>query len=195
MTLSFPPRSAYIVAEVLPNAAVLSPLPLPTLKSVMRVQNGLAVDIEINRPKKKKKLRAVQHCRFTKAECTLLPSYMCTIPCNSIVSTLELSCAVRWACKEHEQGRHTLYIYVYSRWLPRPISGGVILTQDKAQFFAFFVLLPFCASSRDDHWTSSERQIMWSSLLHTPLRCFFQRENGELKFYEWRLRMWHILQR
>lgn len=54
MTLSFPPRSAYIVAEVLPNAAVLSPLPLPTLKSVMRVQNGLAVDIEINRPKKKK---------------------------------------------------------------------------------------------------------------------------------------------
>lgn len=133
----------------------------------------------------KKKLSAVRRCHFTKAECTLLPSYMCTVPCNSIVSTIELSGIDRPVRKGRRQGRHTLSIYVQTRWLPRPINGSVVLTQDKAQFSASFVPFPFRASSRDDHWASRERQRGNVEVPRIYLRSFSQRENGEIKCCEW----------
>lgn len=124
-----------------------------------------------------------------KAECTLLPSYRCTIPCNSIVSTLRLSCAVHQGHEEHGQHRHNLYIYVYSRSLPRPINGSVVLTRDKAQFFASFAPFPFCASSRDDQCASRERLRRNVGLPPINPFSFLQRANGEIKCYKWRLRL------
>lgn len=124
-----------------------------------------------------------------KAECTLLPSYKCTIPCNSIVSTLKLSCAVHQVHKEHGQRRRNLYIYVYSRSLPRPINGSVVLARDKAQFFASFIPFPFCASSRDGQCVSRKRLRRNVGLPPINPSSFLQRANGEIKCYKWRLRI------